>query len=105
MFSNQWQWRRIILFIVAFLNSTGYLVANEYYCNVRIVLLMPIISYPHMLLSNTTTPFITLRQERFQRKDSILNTNIIITVDLTKFDIYTNEPWLFNTINNIANHE
>lgn len=70
-----------------------------------IVLLTSIISYPHMLLSNTTTPFITLRQERFQCKDSILNTNIIIAVGLTQFKIYTNESWLFNTINNIAIHE
>lgn len=52
---------------------------------------MPIIRYPQMLLSNTTTPFITLRQERIQRKGSILNTNIIIALGLTQFKIYTKE--------------
>lgn len=51
---------------------------------------MSIICYPHMLLSNTATPVITLKQERFQRKDRILNTNIIIAVGLTQFKIYTN---------------
>lgn len=45
-----------------------------------------------MLLSNTTTPFMQpLRQEGLQRKDIILNTNIIIAVGLTQFKNYTNE--------------